>query len=124
MITVKSTKELLNNLLVDKDTTMKRVSQLDKEVSDLYHIIEFGNLNAAQSMKVVKKLKSVLAERREAKEVAAMFQSFESLTGSKVHEMTKRSEKRLRDIQKEVDQKIQQMGLVNTGKPGKEGVVG
>tara|TARA_Y100001956_G_C4061971_1_gene159845 strand:+ start:89 stop:664 length:576 start_codon:yes stop_codon:yes gene_type:complete len=40
------------------------IRKIEDAVSDCYHYIELGNLNGAQTMKVAKKLKQLLKERR------------------------------------------------------------
>lgn len=42
-------------------------SKADKEISDLYHYIEFYSFNASQGYKLAKMLKDRLAKRREVK---------------------------------------------------------
>lgn len=50
------------------DEEVKIISKLDSELNTLTHIIELGNLNGAESMKVIKVMKRLLIARRDAKE--------------------------------------------------------
>lgn len=45
-----------------------RLSDVDKEINDIYHYIEFSNLDAYRGWKAYKLLKEKLKERREIKD--------------------------------------------------------
>ena len=49
-------------------TCSSRLSEVDKEISDIYHYIEFSNLDAYRGWKAYKLLKDKLKERREIKD--------------------------------------------------------
>jgi hypothetical protein len=51
-----------------KNETARMMSAVDSKVSDCYHILEIITLNAAQAARVTKELRSLLKQRREAKE--------------------------------------------------------
>ena len=51
-----------------KSETSKMMSVVDAKVNDCYHILELVTLNAAQAAMVTKELRSLLKQRREAKE--------------------------------------------------------
>lgn len=53
----------------------KSASELDKEVSHHYHVLELVPMNAVQLAIVTKSLRNVLKTRREAKENSALLQS-------------------------------------------------
>lgn len=53
----------------------KSASELDKEVSHHYHVLEMVPMNAVQLAIVTKSLRNVLKTRREAKENSALLQS-------------------------------------------------
>ena len=51
-----------------RDGYAKQLSDLDQELSDIYHYIEFENLDAYRGWKAYRKLKDVLVKRREVKD--------------------------------------------------------
>ena len=61
----------LDALKVETAALQTRLSEVDAKISALYHILELGNLNAAQIMKVGVKLRAALQERRNLKEDSA-----------------------------------------------------
>lgn len=54
-----------------KKDAQKAVSLAEKELTDMYHFIEFSNFNAAQGFQAYKALKDILLERRAAKDEQA-----------------------------------------------------
>ena len=58
----------LDALKVEAATLQTRLSEVDTKISTLYHVLELGNLNAAQIMKVGVQLRAALQERRNLKE--------------------------------------------------------
>lgn len=55
------------------------VSHADRELSDMYHFIEFSNCNAAQGYQAYKALKDVLTHRREAKQEVETLQNLNNV---------------------------------------------
>lgn len=58
----------LDALKVETAALQTKLSEVDMKISALYHVLELGNLNAAQMMQVSTKLRSALQERRSLKE--------------------------------------------------------
>lgn len=50
-----------------KNKKLEELSQIDLEISDIYHYIEIGGYNAVQSSKVFKLLRQTLSKRRDIK---------------------------------------------------------
>jgi hypothetical protein len=57
----------------------KELSDIDKKINDLYHIIEFIDLNAADASKVFKYLKRTLRKRRDIKDKISVVQGIPSI---------------------------------------------
>jgi len=62
----------------------QRLSQIDQEITDVYHYIEFNNLNAADGYKAYKLLQEKLLKRRLIKDE---FAKFHVLASSKVSDI-------------------------------------
>ena len=56
--------KILDDVEEYQNTLNDQLSLQDMKLSDLRHLIEFNNLNAASSCSVIKKIKSVLNTRR------------------------------------------------------------
>lgn len=63
-----SAKELIS----DHAELTKKVSEIDAEILNFYHILELEKVDAVSISKVVKKLRVALRERRRLKEKVAM----------------------------------------------------
>ena len=59
--------QILNNVDEYTDTLTEEISNYDKMTSDLLHYIENNNLNAPQSCKIIKEIKSIRQKRRKVK---------------------------------------------------------
>ena len=55
------------SMIVRKDKLKDKLSQLDKELTDIDHFIEFNTFSASEGYMIVKMRKDILAERRKIK---------------------------------------------------------
>lgn len=62
-------KRFVNTLEVQKSELFSELSDIDKEICDIRHYIEFGKLNAYQGWAACEMLKVSLAQRRKIKDV-------------------------------------------------------
>ena len=62
------------------DQLVTELSLADKEISDIYHYIEFNNLNAVDGFKIYKRLQEALQKRRKVKDRLAEITSISNLT--------------------------------------------
>lgn len=85
---IKNNKEWLN----------KKLSELDKKITDVEHYLEFYTFNASDGYKLAKGLKDILIERREIKNQMKIIEILESgtcagmmsgITGAKVYQAIK-----------------------------------
>lgn len=58
-----------------RDKKLEELSQVDLEISDIYHYIEIGGYNAVQSSKVFKLLRQTLSKRRDIKNEFELIQA-------------------------------------------------
>lgn len=58
---------IVDEALKRKDVLLHQLSDIDKEISDVMHYIEFSNLNAAQGYKAFKMIKERRVKRRNIK---------------------------------------------------------
>ena len=58
-----------------RNKRLEELSQVDLEVSDIYHYIETGGYNAAQASKVFKLLRQTLSRRRDIKDEFELIQA-------------------------------------------------
>lgn len=66
-----------------RNKRLEELSQVDLEVSDIYHYIETGGYNAAQASKVFKLLRQTLSRRRDIKDEFELIQALsDSLSAS------------------------------------------
>ena len=66
-----------------RNKRLEELSQVDLEVSDIYHYIEIGGYNAAQASKVFKLLRQTLSRRRDIKDEFELIQALsDSLSAS------------------------------------------
>ena len=91
-----------------KYITAKR-SSLDKEVVDLYHIIECLDLSADRLSRVMKKLKSTLKERREIKKEAAFIDSLWSRRGKESKEYLVKANKKRNEVINEAKESYERL---------------
>ena len=68
----------------EKTKSFTTLTHVDKQVNHCYHILELLPLNAAETAKVMKKLKGLLVQRRELKE---QISQLDSMLGSRLHEV-------------------------------------
>lgn len=61
-------KNIFNELEERKSFLEIELSRLDKEICDIYHYIEFSNLNASDGYRAYKMLKERFEKRRDAKD--------------------------------------------------------
>lgn len=59
--------QILNDVDEYTDTLVEELSTYDKRTSDLLHYIENNTLNAPQSCKIIKEIKTIRQERRKIK---------------------------------------------------------
>ena len=91
-------------------TRLKDLNNIDALVTDLYHMIECLNLDAVQLMRVTKKLKEVLKQRREIKEDVTFCQIvLNPTTKITFAEMQKRKMARLDSHKKEAAEKFKKL---------------
>jgi DNA mismatch repair ATPase MutL len=77
----------------------KRHSELDRAVSDCLHILELCSLDAVNTTKVMKKLKTLLGERREVKATLSCYSS-----------LLQRNEKSMKAIQRIISEHTESPG--------------
>lgn len=58
-----------------RDKKLEELSQVDLEISDIYHYIEIGGYSAVQSSKVFKLLRQTLSKRRDIKNEFELIQA-------------------------------------------------
>lgn len=58
-----------------KNKRLNELSEVDLEISDIYHYIETGGYNAAQASKVFKLLRQTLSRRRDIKDEFELIQA-------------------------------------------------
>lgn len=63
-----------------KNDLIEKLSKIDQEISDIYHYIEFNNLDAYKGFKAYKLLQSTLIRRREVKNELLRIQIFTETT--------------------------------------------
>lgn len=80
-------KDKLNQLVNERKKLDKLQSELQQELSDLYHTLELHPLNAVQMSKLVRRQKTVLIMRRETKDKLRYHQSIEALTKSMLEQI-------------------------------------
>lgn len=75
----KRVQELSDLCEIETKAAVSRVALSDKELSDVYHYIEFSNFNAAQGYNACRMLQDVLRKRRDAKNNAAAITSLNEI---------------------------------------------
>ena len=60
--------DTITTITAHRDSLLAAQSDLDKDVNNIYHMIEYLPLSAVQLSKITKKLKTILQARREHKE--------------------------------------------------------
>lgn len=69
--------KLLNEIEEYKNGLFDQLSEQDKKLSDLYHIIENQKLNTAQCYRIVKEIKNQRQIRRKVKNDMALFGTYD-----------------------------------------------
>ena len=59
--------DVIGEVFKMKTSLCEELKELDKRVNNLYHVIEFNDLDGPTSMKIFKSLKETLRRRREVK---------------------------------------------------------
>ena len=71
---LKELRAISNKFQDIKNKKLEELSQIDLEISDIYHYIEIGGYNAVQSSKVFKLLRQTLSRRRDIKDEFELIQ--------------------------------------------------
>lgn len=67
-VELESLEETIKKMWDRKNALSGQIGRADKEINDLYHYIEFSDLNASQGYKAYKMLHDCLTRRRELKD--------------------------------------------------------
>lgn len=81
-----------------RDKKLKELSQVDLEISDIYHYIEIGGYNAVQSSKVFKLLRQTLSKRRDIKDEFDLIQALSDSLFISTKKISSKSESKSNDI--------------------------
>lgn len=76
MVELENVINTINRLKTQKGILISQTSKLDKQVNDIYHMIEYIPLSASELAKVTKQLREILKTRRETKEKAIAISNF------------------------------------------------
>jgi hypothetical protein len=85
----------LTNLKATKAVSVKKLAELDADLSSCYHIMEFMKLSGPQMSLVSKRMKDVLINRREHKETISMIDSIVTRMSGTVTDTVDKSEERV-----------------------------
>ena len=90
----------------DMELLRKTLGGLNKEVTDIYHIIELLPLNGGKLVQLTSKLKKVLIKRREVKEQITVLETvfLHSNTKLDIHSINDRKHKRSKKYTEEARQ--------------------
>ena len=64
---INTIRDVLSGSSSRKDELLGKLSEVDREISDINHYIEFGNYNACQGWRCFKMLQTLLRQRRKYK---------------------------------------------------------
>lgn len=76
-------KKLVNTLEIQKENLILQLSDIDKEICDIRHYIEFGKLNAYQGWAAYEMMRTSLLQRRKIKDVLYIISEMQT-SGDKV----------------------------------------
>lgn len=77
---INTIREVLSGSSRRKDELIAKLSEVDKEISDINHYIEFGNYNACQGWRCFKMLQTLLRQRRKYKNEIQVLQMIKDCT--------------------------------------------
>lgn len=69
--------KILNNVEEYKNNLIDRLSEQDKRLSDLYHLIERNKLSTGQCYRVIKEIKTQRVIRRKIKNDISLFNTYD-----------------------------------------------
>lgn len=69
--------KILNNVEEYKNNLIDRLSEQDKRLSDLYHLIESSKLSTGQCYRVIKEIKTQRVIRRKIKNDISLFNTYD-----------------------------------------------
>jgi len=75
-----SQKQALKSHVVEYQTLLKMLSDIDKQLSDIDHFIEFNKFSASRGYKMLAMRQEKLKQRREIKDSIFIYQQFLSIT--------------------------------------------
>ena len=81
-----------------RNKRLEELSQVDLEVSDIYHYIETGGYNAAQASKVFKLLRQTLSRRRDIKDEFELIQALSDSLYKKTKNISSKSKSKSNNI--------------------------
>lgn len=81
-----------------RDKKLEELSQVDLEISDIYHYIEIGGYNAVQSSKVFKLLRQTLSKRRDIKNEFELIQALSDSLSISTKKISSKSKSKSNDI--------------------------
>jgi hypothetical protein len=92
---IKSIYAELDTLKATKAVSVKKLAELDADLSSCYHIMEFVKLSGPQMSLVSKRMKEVLIDRRGHKETISMIDSIVTRMASGSVDTVEKSEHRV-----------------------------
>lgn len=81
-----------------RNKRLEELSQVDLEVSDIYHYIETGGYNAAQASKVFKLLRQTLSRRRDIKDEFELIQALSDSLSASAKNISSKSKSKSNNI--------------------------
>lgn len=81
-----------------KNKKLEELSQIDLEISDIYHYIEIGGYNAVQASKVFKLLRQTLSKRRDIKDEFDLIQALSDSLSISTKKISSKSKSKSNDI--------------------------
>jgi len=84
---VEDATKMVKRLKSEMDAKSSRISQVDKEINTLYHIIELVKCSGPELMVISIKLRTLLRERRDLKEEHIMIATFLQGSSEKVKDI-------------------------------------
>lgn len=81
-----------------RNKRLEELSQVDLEISDIYHYIETGGYNAAQASKVFKLLRQTLSRRRDIKDEFELIQALSDAVSANTEKISFKSKSKSNNI--------------------------